>query len=42
VNHEEVLEARPLLAGTFVQKAELVALIRALTLGKEKQAQYLL
>jgi ribonuclease HI len=37
VNHEEVIEALPLLAGTSSQKAELIALTRALTLGKRKR-----
>jgi ribonuclease HI len=37
VNHEEVIEAQPLPAGTSAQKAELIALIRTLTLGKGKR-----
>jgi ribonuclease HI len=37
VSHEEVIEAPPLLTGTSAQKAELIALTRALTLGKGKQ-----
>jgi hypothetical protein len=37
VSHEEVIEAWPLPAGTSAQKAELIALIRALTLGKGKR-----
>jgi hypothetical protein len=37
VNHEEVIEAQPLPARTSAQKAELIALIRALTLGKGKR-----
>jgi ribonuclease HI len=36
VSHEEVTEARPLPAETSAQKTELIALIRALTLGEEK------
>jgi ribonuclease HI len=36
-SHEEVNEAQPLLAGTSAQKGELIALIRALTLGEGKR-----
>jgi hypothetical protein len=37
VGHEEVIEVWPLPAGNSAQKAELIALIRALTLGKGKR-----
>jgi hypothetical protein len=37
VHHEEVIEAWPLQGGTSAQKAELMALTRALTLGKGKR-----
>jgi hypothetical protein len=37
VNQEEVIEAWTSLAGTLAQKGELVALTRALALGKEKK-----
>jgi ribonuclease HI len=37
VHHEEVIDARPLPAGTSAQKADLIALIRALTLGMGKR-----
>jgi ribonuclease HI len=37
LSHEEVIEAQPLPARTSAQKAELIALIRALTLGKGKR-----
>jgi hypothetical protein len=41
VSYQEIIEMQPLLAGTSAQKAKLITLIRALTLGKEKKAQYL-
>jgi ribonuclease HI len=37
VGHEEVIEAWPWPPGTSAQRAELIALIRALTLGKGKR-----
>jgi hypothetical protein len=37
VNHKEVTEAQPLLSGTSAQKAELIILIRPVTLGKGKR-----
>jgi ribonuclease HI len=37
VSHEEVIEAQPLPARTSAQNVELIALIRALTLGKRKR-----
>jgi ribonuclease HI len=37
VSYEEVVDVQPLPAGTSAQKAELIALIRALTLGKGKK-----
>jgi ribonuclease HI len=37
VSHEEIIEAWPLPAGTSAQKAEVIVLIRILTLGKGKR-----
>jgi ribonuclease HI len=38
VSHEEVTEAWTLPAGTSAQKAEVISLVRALTLGKGKKS----
>lgn len=37
VTHQKTLEVEALLPGTFVQKAKLIALTRALHLGKDKR-----
>ena len=37
VSHFEIIEAKPLPPGTSAQLAELIALTRALDLGKEKR-----